>query len=72
MPAIPLKKYIEIEYPMTPKSTYEYWATLAFYHNKGPLAGMVKRVSGRWYVTLSRDEVVSNIINSVKELVTNG
>lgn len=70
MAAIPLKKYVEIEYPLTSKSTYEYWASQAFWHNKGPLTGMIKRVGGRWYVTISRDEVVDNIINCIEELVS--
>jgi hypothetical protein len=70
MSAIPLQKYGEEEYPMTPKSTLHYWATTGYYKNEGPLAGRVKRMGGRWYVSIGSDDpVVDDVVNSIKSLM---
>ena len=69
MPAISLRKYIEVEYPLTSKSTYTYWANQALYQGRGPLAGKVKRVGGRWYIELNRDKVVSGIVEDIKSQI---
>lgn len=54
---------------MTPKSTIHFWATEAYFHNRGPLAGRVKKIFGRWYVSISSDDnVAQNIIDNIKKL----
>ena len=68
MAKIPLQKYREIEYPLTPKSTIHLWAQEAYFKNNGPLAGMISRVGGRWYVEIIPDEVVSGIKATIKKL----
>ena len=70
MAAIPLQKFREVEYPLTPKSTMHYWAVEGYYRNSGPLAGRVEKIGGRWYVKLSSDHVVSNIVNDIKEFIS--
>jgi len=72
MPSIPLQKFGEEEYPMTPKSTLNYWAKLGYYRNEGILAGMVTRIGGRWYVEIgSGDFVTEEIIHSIRESFKN-
>jgi len=70
MPAIPLQKFREVEYPLTPKSTIHHWAVQGYYHHSGPLAGKVKKEGGRWYVQVgSKDPVVESIVATVKDLL---
>lgn len=69
MAEIPLQKFREIEYPMTPKSTVHFWATEAYFKNRGPLAGRIKKILGRWYVATSNDDtVVEEILKNIRTL----
>jgi len=54
---------------MTPKSTIHYWATQAYYHNRGPFAGKIDRVGGRWYYVIEEDEVVKEAISQIKTIL---
>lgn len=70
MPKIPLQKFRDREYPLTPKSTIHYWAEEGYFHNRGPLAGLVEKIGGRWYVKMSAisdsaDRVVTDIIAKI-------
>ena len=69
MALIPLQKFREIEYPLTPRSTMQLWAEQAYYKNFGPLAGRIQRNGGRWYISISEDNVVSAIKEKIKELM---
>jgi hypothetical protein len=72
VPSIPLQKFGEHEYPLTPKSTLNLWAKQGYFQNTGPLAGMVSRIGGRWYVQIgSEDSVVEGITSSIKESFKN-
>ncbi len=54
---------------MTAKSTIHFWVTEACRHNRGPFAGKVRKICGRWYVTISSDDgVVQSIIDNIKTL----
>jgi len=73
MPSIPLQKFGEQEYPLTPKSTLNLWAKQGYFQNAGPLAGLIKRNGGRWYVQIgSDDHVAKGIIHSIRESFKNG
>lgn len=69
---IPLLKYIRRNYPETSFTTARYWAKLAVEEGRGPLAGIVERILGRWYVVdeLSKDpdvvEIAKDIDNRIK------
>jgi hypothetical protein len=41
---IPLYRYGEIEFPLTPKSTLNFWAVQGFYHEKGPFSNTVTKI----------------------------
>ena len=69
MALIPLHIHAKQEYPLTPKSTVHYWATQAFYHDKGPFKGKIRRVGRRWYISLEEDPVVMRTINIAKEIL---
>lgn len=71
MANIPLYKYAEIEFPWTAKSTINLWAIQGFYKNRGPLADMVRRIGGRWYVQVGpADAVAKGILNRIESIVT--
>ena len=58
------------EYPLTPKSTVNYWAKEGYFKNNGPLAGIVERIKGRWYVkTGSNNSVVNNIVKTITKSI---
>ncbi len=69
MAEIPLYKYANIYYPLTPKSTINLWAQEGFYKQKGELAGKIRKIGGRWYVTIVHDTVVNNIIEDIKAIM---
>ncbi len=69
MAEIPLSKYAAIYYPLTPKSTINLWAQEGYYKQKGELSGKVRKIGGRWYVTIIQDIVVDNIIENIKTLM---
>ncbi len=69
MAKIPLYKFAQKEYPLTPKSTINYWAILAYEKKQGPLANMVERIGGRWYVNLPGDPVTERILTQVRDLL---
>jgi hypothetical protein len=70
MATIPLQKYCDIEFPLTPKSTRHLWAEMGFYRNEGPLAGKIRRIGGRWYVEMASDDVVvEGILNHVRAVI---
>jgi hypothetical protein len=67
---IPLYKYGEIEFPLTPKSTLNFWAVQGFYHKKGPFSNAVTKIGGRWYIkTGPSDVTVGRIIDEIETLV---
>jgi hypothetical protein len=68
MPKIPLQKFAQKEFPMTPRSTVHHWAKQAQDNKEGPLAGMIERVGGRWYVNVG-DPTTDKIVSEVKALV---
>ncbi len=69
MPSIPLQKYRDFEFPLTPNSTMNLWAKQAYYNNTGPLKGRVEKVGGRWYVEIgSNDPVVEGILENIKNM----
>lgn len=70
MSAIPLQKFRGMEFPLTPKSTVHLWVEMAFYKSKGPLAGRVRRVGGRWYVTVTEDNVADQVKEQLEKLYT--
>ena len=67
-PAIPLQKYREFYFPLTPKSTINLWAKQGYFQNKGPFAGKVTKYGGRWYVETVTDPVTKKIVKSIKDL----
>jgi hypothetical protein len=67
MSSIPLQKFREIAFPLTPKSTMNFWAKLAYFRNEGPLAGRISKIRGRWYVQISEDCVVNGIKEQIRE-----
>jgi len=69
MASIPFHISIKTEYPLTPKSTVQYWAEQAFYHNKGPFAGRITRIGGRWYLTVNEDVVIKQVVQEVKSIL---
>lgn len=69
MAMIPLQKFGEMEFPVTPKSTLNLWAVEGFFRDKGVLAGRIKRIGGRWYVVITSDAVVENAIGQIKNLI---
>jgi hypothetical protein len=72
MPSIPLQKFGQQEYPLTPKSTLNLWAKQGYFQKTGPLAGMISRIGGRWYVQIGSDDPVSEgIIHGIRESFKN-
>lgn len=69
MTNIPLNKFREISFPLTPKSTMNLWALQAFYQNRGPLAGRVRKYGKRWYVIINNDSV-ENVVENIKLIVS--
>ena len=67
MAEIPFHLYVKEHFPRTSKSTVHYWAVQAFYHNKGPFAGRITRMGGRWYYKVNEDPVVCDVVKKVKE-----
>lgn len=63
---IPLREYMKTEYPLTKKATAHYWAVQGYYNNAGPLAGKISKEGGRWYVKISQDTTVNQILESIK------
>ncbi len=70
MAKIPLQKWAELNYPMTSKSTINYWAGRGFWGDtNSPLCGKVSRIGGRWYVDDDEsDHLVDSIVSDVVEL----
>ena len=70
MANIPLYKYGGIEFPLTPKSTLNFWAVQGFYFKKGPFSGIVKKIGGRWYINVGpSDATIEKIVSQIEVLV---
>jgi hypothetical protein len=64
---VPLLNYIRRNYPETSPSTARYWAKLAVEEGRGPLAGIIERIVGRWYVIENLSQF-SDVVEIAKDI----
>jgi hypothetical protein len=64
---IPLAEYVKEYFPKTSLSTARYWAE-AGVKGKGPFAGKIIKILGRWYVCEYKEDNYSIIDNILKDI----
>ena len=73
MAKIPLQRFAGIEFPMTAKSTLHLWAVQGYWQNRGPFAGRITRVGGRWYILeTDHGKAVDSIVADIVKWSTDG
>jgi len=61
---IPLDEYMREYFPKTSLSTARYWAT-AGVKGRGPFAGKIEKIMGRWYVCEYKDTTIEEILKNI-------
>lgn len=68
---IPLLKYIRKYFPQTSLGTGNYWAKAGL-SGRGPLAGKIEKILGRWYVIESQDMDIARILKDIDKRLRHG